>query len=74
MAANVFAPHWGISQINSIFKKIKLRFFKRFLHSVRLDISLREPVTYVTIGQLNLEKKKFESLSSRKKALNFLII
>ena len=30
--------------------------FKNFLHSVCLGVSLRQPVTYVTIGLLYLEK------------------
>ena len=44
--------------------------FNRCLHYVRRGVSLLQPVTYVTI--LNLErKKKIKSLSYRKKA-NYL--
>ena len=43
--------------------------FNRCLHYVRRGVSLWQPVTYVTI--LNLEKKKIKSLSYRKIA-NYL--
>ena len=61
-------------QTYSILKKFQAASFKIFLHSVCLGVSFRQPVTYVTIGLLNLEKKRLQSVSYRKNALNHLII
>ena len=68
MAENVVAPPGEFCKL-ILSKRFQAASFNRCLHYVRRGVSLWQPVTYVTI--LNLEKKKIKSLSYRKKA-NYL--
>ena len=69
MAENVIAPPGEFRKLILSKRGFQAASFNRCLHYVRRGVSLWQPVTYVTI--LNLEKKKIKSLSYRKKA-NYL--
>ena len=66
MAENVIAPPPEYRKLILFKRRFQAAFFNRCLHYVRRSVSLWQPVTYVTI--LNLEKKKIKSLSYSKKA------
>ena len=69
MAEHVIAPPGEFRKLFLSKRGFQAACFNRCLHYVRRGVSLWQPVTYVTI--LNLEKKKVNSLSYRKKA-NYL--
>ena len=70
MAENVIAPPGEFRKLILSKRGFQAASFNRCLHYVRRGVSLWQPVTYVTI--LNLEKKKkIKSLSYRKIA-NYL--
>ena len=71
MAENVIAPPGEYCKLILSKRGSQAASFNRCMHYVRRGVSLWQPVTYVTI--LNLEKKKIKSLSYRKIAnyLNF---
>ena len=69
MAENVIAPTREFRKLILSKREFQAASLNRCLHYVRRGVSLWQPVTYVTI--LNLEKKKVKSLSYRKKA-NYL--
>ena len=64
MAENVIALPWEYCKLIPSKRGFQAASFNRCLHYVRRYVSRWQPVTYVTI--LNLEKKKIESLSYRK--------
>ena len=70
MAENVIALPGEYCKLILSKRGFQAASFNRCLHYVRRDVSLWQPVTYVTMI-LNLEKKKIKSLSYRKIA-NYL--
>ena len=69
MAENVIAPPGEFCKLILSKRGFQAASINRCLHYVCRGVSLWQPVTYVTI--LNLEKKKIKSLSYRKIA-NYL--
>ena len=69
MAENVIAPTREFRKLVLSKRRFQAASFNSCLHYVRRGVSLWQPVTYVTIS--NLEKKKIKSLSYRKEA-NYL--
>ena len=69
MAENVIAPPGEFCKLILSKRGFQVASINRCLHYVRRGVSLWQPVTYVTI--LNLEKKEIKSLSYRKIA-NYL--
>ena len=69
MAQNVIAPPREFCKLILSKRGFQAACCNRCLHYVRRGVSLLQPVTYVTM--LNLEEKKIKSLSYRKKA-NYL--
>ena len=66
MAEKVSTPHQEFHKLILSKRGFQAASFNRCLHYGRRDFSISQPVTYVTI--LNLEKKKIKSLSYRKTA------
>ena len=69
MAENVFATPGELCKFILSKRGFQAASFNRCLHYVGRGVRLKQPVTYVTI--LNLEKWKIKSLSYTKKA-NYL--
>ena len=66
MAENVITPPREFCKLILSEKGFQAASFDRCLHYGRRGVSISQPVTYVTI--LNLEKKNIKSLSYRKTA------
>ena len=66
MAENVITPPREFRKLILSKRGFQAASFNRYLHYGRRGVSISQPVTYVTI--LNLEKKKIKSLSYRKTA------
>ena len=73
MAENVIAPPGEYCKLMLSKRGFQDASFNRCLHYVRRGVSLRQPVTYVTIYNLE-KKKKITSLSYRKIAKNVCIL
>ena len=71
MAENVIAPTREFRKLIISKRRFQAASSNRYLHYVRLGVSLWQPVTYVTIWNLEEKKKKIKSSGYRKKA-NYL--
>ena len=72
MAENVIAPPRGFRKLIPSKRGFQASSFNRCLHYVRRGVSLLQPVTYVTI--LNLEKKENSKFELQKEGLLFKLL